>query len=119
MSNIGEYPVMSELKDEDKWFRFFTLKQLFYYGIALFLGIITTVLLYKVGLEIIGIVCIIINLIIAALLQATIPSDKYLIGGGMKTQIIVKRLFLKLLPENRIIYTKNYDESKEMMERGR
>ena len=67
MSNIGEYPVMSELKDEDKWFRFFTLKQLFYYGIALFLGIITTVLLYKVGLEIIGIVCIIINLIIAAI----------------------------------------------------
>ena len=26
------HPVMSELKDEDKWLKYFTVKQLIYYG---------------------------------------------------------------------------------------
>lgn len=110
MSNksLGDYPIMKELKDEDKWFKYFTMKQLLAYGIAASVGIALTVLLYKVGLEIIGIVFLIFNIAIVAIMQIKIPYDKYLIGGGFRVFNIFQRLILKY--RNRVIYTRNVNE---------
>ena len=109
-------PVMSELKDEDRWLKYFTIKQLIYYGIAIFIGIVETMLLHRLfHAEAIGFVLIIVNVAISVLLQLKIPdgNDKYIIGGGMPLQLIVFRLVLKSIPKNRVIYVKNYEASKE------
>lgn len=114
---LGDYPIMAELKDEDKWLKYFTVKQLIYYGIAIGIGVLTTFLLSKIGLEVIGFVLILINLATAIFLQMKIPPDKYLIGSGYEVSRILIRLFKKnFIKKNRVIYTKNYDEAKETEE---
>ena len=110
------HPVMSELKDEDKWLKFFTVKQLIYYGVAIAIGVGLTVLLHRLfHAEVIGFMVIIINVCLAFLLQKNIPNDgdKYIIGGGMPLQTILIRLLKKRLKRNRVIYVKNYDASIE------
>lgn len=115
------HPIMTELKDEDKWLKFFTIKQLIYYAIAIVIGILATLILKNIHLEAVGFVMIIVNIAIAFLLQMKIPEsgDKYIIGAGMPLQTILFRLLKKLLPKNRVIYVKNYDSSIEgAMERA-
>lgn len=110
------HPVMSELKDEDKWLKYFTVKQLIYYGVAIALGIGVTVILHRLfHAEAVGFVVIIVNVALAVILQLKIPDsgDKYIIGGGMPLQMILLRVIKKSLPKNRVIYVKNYDASIE------
>ena len=108
------HPVMSELKDEDKWLKYFTMKQLLYYFVAIALGIGVTVLLHRLfHAEAVGFVVIIVNVALAVILQLKIPEsgDKYIIGGGMPLQTILIRVIKKNLPKNRVIYVKNHDAS--------
>lgn len=108
------HPVMSELKDEDKWLKYFTMKQLLYYFVAIALGIGVTVLLHRFfHAEAVGFVVIIVNVALAVILQLKIPEsgDKYIIGGGIPLQTILIRVIKKNLPKNRVIYVKNYDAS--------
>lgn len=110
------HPVMSELKDEDKWLKYFTRKQLIYYGVAIALGVGVTVILHNLfHAEAVGFVVIIVNIALAIILQLKIPEsgDKYIIGGGMPLQMILIRMLKKSLPKNRVIYVKNYTASIE------
>lgn len=110
---LGDYAVMHELKDEDKWLKYFTKKQLLYYGVAILIGIGEILLLYKISLVVVGVELLIINLIVAFLIQQKMPQDKYLWGGGTLIQELLLRVIKKNLPGKRNLYTKFYDDERE------
>lgn len=107
----GTYQVPRPLEDQDKWFRFFTKKQLAYVGAALLLDVFIYTLFAKMHLSFIGICLCVGNLLIAGVLgYISIPTDKYLMGGGERAEVIVFRIInRKFNKKNHIIYVKNYD----------
>lgn len=112
-NRLGDYAVMAELKDEDKWLKYFTKKQLLYFGVASVLGIGEIILFYKLGLVIIGVELLIINIVIAFVIQLRMPSDKYLWGGGTLIEELLLRIIKKNLPGHKILYTKFIEEEEE------
>lgn len=107
---LGDYAVMHELKDEDKWLKYFTKKQLLYFGVAILIGFGEIALFYHIGLVVVGVELLIINLIIAFLIQQKMPQDKYLWGGGTLIQELLLRVIRKNLPGKKILYTKFYED---------
>lgn len=106
---LGTYKIPDEFKDEDKYFRFFTKKQLLALIIAVVIGVTLLVFFSKLGLTPVGLVfMLLIVLSIGVCVMIPIPEDRYLIGGGEKIYVIVLRILLKRLPKNRVIYIKNY-----------
>lgn len=114
MSSLGSYRIMKPLKDEDRWFKFFTKRQLLFVIVGIVLSSFVYPFFSKLGLRIVGIILVeIIMLSMLVLAFLKLPYAKYLIGGGRYVHEILMRLLVKKLPKNRVIYTKNYDEIEE------
>lgn len=108
---IGTYKIPSEFKDEDKWFKFFTLRQLFaLIGIGALCFIVFR-LFSIIHMRFIG-ACIDVAILIIGIMciYAPVPEEKYLIGGGQPFRVILLRMVRKRMKKNRIIYIKNYDQ---------
>jgi hypothetical protein len=113
MAELGSYQIPKEFKDEDKWFRYFTKKQLIFVGGAIFLSVVITSFFSGLGLIKVGIsISEVILLLTIAVAFIRIPTDRYLIGGGYHIMQILMRLVIKRLKQNRILYVKNYSEEK-------
>ena len=111
MSDLGSYRIPKELKDEDKWFKFFTKKQLLIVGSGLALSIVIVGFFYGMHLLPVGVMMAeVVMLLSAGIAFVKIPTDKYLIGGGYPVSQILIRLVLKRLPGHRVLYVKNYEE---------
>ena len=111
MASLGTYKVPAALKDEDKWFKFFTKAQLICIAVAVVLGVGILVFFSRLGLVAIGLaLCLIVIIAVGVCVMIRIPADKYLMGGGEYIVVILFRLIRKRLPKNRVIYIKNYDE---------
>ena len=111
MASLGNYTIPKELKDEDKWFRFFTKTQLLHIGAAALidLGIISFFRLIKVPyVSIILSEIVMICAVIVAFVP--VPTDRFMIGGGYSLRAIMVRLVRKKFRKNRVIYVKGYDE---------
>ena len=111
---MGTYSIPKEFKDEDKWFRFFTKKQLIYagVGVAMVIGVMTV----SKALGVTGVgICISEVIVLADGIIAfiTMPTERYLIGGGYPLSTIVLRLVRKKLPSNKVLYIKHYDKDDE------
>lgn len=105
MARPGRYKVMREMKDEDKWFRWFTKEQLIYLGIFGGVGVGAVVLFASIHLTLIGMVIAIMLIAFGLILpRFDMPDDKYIIGGGMPLKVIAKRIILKQMPYNKKIY---------------
>lgn len=114
MSSLGNYRIMKPLKDEDRWFKYFTKRQLLFVFVGLVLSGIIYPFFSGLGLRIVGIFFVeIIMLTVLGLAFLKLPYSKYLIGGGRYVHEILVRLIRKRLPKNKVIYTKNYDEIEE------
>lgn len=112
---LGTYKVPSPFKDEDKWFRYFTKKQLLFVGLAAIAAIMLTVFFSKIHMPAIGVgIGAVLVIGIGALVFVTIPQDKYLIGGGYKLEEIALRVVIKHFPKNKRLYIKNYDDSEPL-----
>lgn len=103
------YSIPSEFSDEDRWFKYFTKRDL----IALAIGGVITVALYRFTLQfgkpIIGL--IIGGIIIAISLSLSmnkIPDTFYLKGGGQP--IVVYLLKILIRKKKKVIYVKGYSE---------
>ena len=111
MAEIGNYQIPKEFKDEDKWFRFFTKRQLLYVGAALGADTLILTVTYPLGIIGLGIFLSEIILILALIFAfVIIPTDKYMLGGGYNLSNIIIRVVIKQLPFNKKIYVKHYDE---------
>lgn len=114
MSSLGNYRIMKPLKDEDRWFKFFTKKQLVFVIIGGVLSAIIASFFRSLGLTVVGIVLVeIIMVCVMVMAFLKLPYDKYLIGGGRQAYEIVWRLIVKRMPSSRVIYTKNYEDMEE------
>lgn len=108
---IGTYNIPSEFKDEDKWFKWFTITQLLALGGSVLLCVIVYKVFAGMHLSFVGACLDIVILVVAALcIFAPIPNDKYLMGGGQPFRVILIRMVRKRLPKNKMIYVKNYDK---------
>ena len=113
----GSYRVPDELKDEDKWFLFFTKKQLVYIIGSFIFAALFFLLFKKINLEIIGLgvgVFVILVTIIFAMIP--IPPERYLMGGGYSMEVLAMRLLCKAL-RGKKLYVKNYSDSVEYFEK--
>lgn len=112
-NRLGDYPCMTELKDEDRWLKFFTKKQLLYIGVAALLGIGEIVLFYKIGLTVVGVELLLINIAVSFVIQQKLPPDKYLWGGGTLIEELLFRVVKKNLPGRKILYTKFINDEED------
>lgn len=113
MASLGNYTIPKELKDEDKWFRFFTKTQLLYVGAAAMIdmGIIAFFRLIHVPyVSIILSEIVMIGAVILAFIP--IPTDRFMIGGGYSLRAIAVRLVRKRMKRNKVLYVKGYDDAR-------
>ena len=106
MATTGVFRVPREIRDEDKWFRYFTKKQAAVIVLSLLVDykMITAAATRGLTLPAI-IVAIIFTLIIAGTVMVQLPVDMmFLTGGGMTLSEWLFRVFLRL--HGRAIYTK-------------
>lgn len=111
MAELGSYQIPKEFKDEDKWFKYFTKKQLIVVGSAVGASVLIMSFFMGIGMFPVG-MCISEVLLLLSVTASfiRIPTDKYLIGGGYHIAVIVWRLICRKLPKNRVLYVKNYEE---------
>lgn len=107
------YNIPSEFTDEDKYFKYFTKKDM---AVIIVTGALT-LLLYKItgslfGKPIIGIVIGgIIMIVSIGCAMIRIPETEYLNGGGQTIlTLLIRRLVRK---NNKLIYIKGYDDWEE------
>ena len=109
----GTYKIPKPFQDEDKWFKL-TKKQIVYFAAGGFLAVGFVKLFGTVGLSLIGWVCGIVVLLAAVLLSSvSMPLDKYIIGGGIRLEILAVRVLTKRLPQRRVLYIKNYEKQED------
>lgn len=114
MASLGRYRIPKEFKDEDKWFKFFTKKQLLYIGIAGGLSAVAIVIAVKLNILPVGIVIaelLMIGAIVIAFVK--VPKDKYMIGGGLPVRVILLRLIGKNLKANKKLYVRGVNDQNE------
>lgn len=112
MAQIGRYKIPRPFKDEDRWFKFFTKDQLLWIGLALIISFrLVTWVMYssKVVLFITLVGCVVFVIATAVIAMCSMPTDKYLWGGGIPLKKLVVRLIRKRLKANRQLYVKNYN----------
>lgn len=111
--SYGDHRVPDPLQDEDKWMHL-TKRQMLMIMAPLLLGIGIIKITGMLGLLPLGIFFVVVLVVITgAFLLVDVPPEKYLFGSGNKLEIIALRLFIKKLPMNRKIYTKNLDNGIE------
>lgn len=107
------YNIPSEFTDEDKWFKFFTKKDM---GVIIATGILTF-FLYRLagflfGKPLIGlIVGGIIMIVSVCCAMIKLPETLYLEGGGQTILTIILRRLIRR--KNKVIYIKGYDDGGE------
>ena len=119
MANHFNYNTPDDFsKDEEKWFKFFSMKALISTIIFGFIGGFIFIPLFKFfGRMFIG---VIITLIFAgigfSMVSFEIPITTELPGAGHTPMTILFRILLRRLPRNRVIYTKGYGEYENFIE---
>ena len=112
MAKLGRYKVPREFKDEDKWFKIFTKKQLLFFigAVAICAGVLFVANL--IHLQFVGAVISVLVLAIGVILpRANMPDDKYLIGGGMPLDTLFVRVVAKIiLKDKKSIYILNSEK---------
>lgn len=107
---LGTYKIPDALKDEDKWFRFFTKTQCCAILCALVTGLMMLVFFSKFHLVPVGLALLVIDVCsVGVATMIRIPDEHYLMGSGEYIGTIVLRVVKKRTKRNRVIYIKNYD----------
>ncbi len=110
MSQLGQYKTPGELKDEDKWFKFFTKKQLVIAIVVLIIDWNIAVIFNKIHLIVIGITLdVFITIVMAIITLLPMPANKHIFGGGLPLYRIAYRILIRKL-FNKHIYTTMYEE---------
>lgn len=106
MATTGVFRIPREIRDEDKWFRYFTKKQAVILVLSLLLDYKIIAAAAAKGLTLLAIiVSVIFTLTVAGVVMVRLPVDvMFLTGGGITLDEWLLRLFFRL--RGRAIYTK-------------
>ena len=111
--SYGDHRVPDPLQDEDRWLHL-TKRQMLVIIVPLLLSIGVIKVTNTIGILPLGIFFTVVLMILTGVfLWIDVPSEKYLFGSGNKLEKIAFRLFIKKLPMNKKIYTKNLDNGFE------
>lgn len=110
---MAGYKIPKPFQDEDKWFRFFTKKQILYIGVPVVISVLVIAKLYdapKIILFLAAMLCI--SVIMAAIVFSSfkMPKDKYLWGGGTALEKLGVRLIKKQSRNKKVLWVKNYGD---------
>lgn len=109
----GTYKIPKPFKDEDKWFKL-TKKQIVYLACGGAIAAGSVRLFSMLGLSLVGWVgCLVVMLIAVLLSSVSMPLDKYIIGGGIRLEILAIRMLTKRFSGRRVLYIKNYDRQED------
>lgn len=99
-------------KEEEKWFKYFTIPSLFAtLAAAIVTGAIFIPIFYSFGLIYIGIiVTLICSILMFAAVSFEIPVGSKLPGEGSVPVVILFRICMRKRKANKIIYVKNYGD---------
>ena len=110
MAKMGRYRIPREMKDEDKWFKFFNSNQLLWIVIFGVMAFVVYIPFKIIHLEIIGMVFSVV-----LLPRLDMPTDKYLWGGGMPLKTLAIRILTKLVvKERRVLYISNSKQEEQV-----
>lgn len=106
MAATGVFRVPREIRDEDKWFRYFTKKQAAVIVLSLLIDYKMITVAAARGLTLPAIIAaIIFTLIVAGAVMVRLPVDvMFLTGGGITLSEWLFRVFMRM--RGRAIYTK-------------
>lgn len=111
--SYGEHRVPDPLQDEDKWLHL-TKRQMLIIIVPLILSVGIIKVSSSIGILPLGIfISVVLLALTGVFLGFDVPPEKYLFGSGNKLEKIAFRLFIKKLPMNKKIYTKNLDNGFE------
>ena len=114
MRKVGRYRTPKEIKDEDIWFKWFTKKQFVYMGISCAVAVFIFMLLQKLRLTLFGaMIAVILVFAGFTIPRFDMPADKYLIGGGMPLEQIIKRILIKNFLQKKNIYVTDHKEMEQ------
>ena len=107
MAQLGKYKVPRELQDEDKWFKFFTKKQLATAIVIIFIDWQIVTFFYNIHMVIVGItLALFFTIVCGAVVSLKMPNNRHLHGGGVGLDALAIRIMKrKLIKKNKIIYT--------------
>lgn len=109
---LGRYKVPSELKNENKWFKFFTIPQLCVIGVALVVAIFLLIIFAKQGVFPVGFFIFLLIMIAAfSVVMIKVPDEYYLFGAKEPVGVIFLRLLIKKL-RHRKVYVANYSATR-------
>ena len=116
MAKMGRYRIPREMKDEDKWFKFFNSNQLLWIVIFGVMAFVVYIPFKIIHLEIIGMVLSVVLIGMGILLpRLDMPADKYLWGGGMTLKTLAIRILTKLVvKERRVLYISNSKQEEQV-----
>ena len=113
MARIGRYKIPRPFKDEDKWFRWFTKKQLMYLTIFGGMGVLALFISALAKIPVIGGIVFVVFISLGLIIpRFNMPDDKYLWGGGMPLETICLRWFMKKISK-KALYIKFHNKEGE------
>lgn len=104
---FGTYKTFGQIKDEDKYLRFFTKRNIIWTAIGLSISVGVMFLSKAMNASKVGaVVSFIIVVSFAAISFVRIPTDKYLSGGGLFLTTLLQRYFMRRIGKNKVLYCK-------------
>lgn len=108
MARVGIYQIPSDVKDQDKWFRFFNKKQAV---VLFFIFLLDYRVLMWAGAHHLLLPALFITLLLtgvaASIVLIPLPADVlYLSGGGIMLDQWLIRIFIR--KKEKVLYVKNY-----------
>lgn len=110
---MASYKIPKPFQDEDKYFRFFTKKQILFIGVPLALTVLVLAKLWdapKIVIFFVSMICVAVLLACVVFSSFKMPKDKYLWGGGTSLERLGRRLIQKQTKKKKILWVKNYGD---------
>jgi len=111
---FGTFKTFGQIKDEDKYFRFFTKRNIAWTFVGGLIGFGAFSLLNAIGFSMAGAVTgITICVFFAGMSFVQVPVERYLSGGGLFLTTVVFRWLQRKVGSGKVIYNKFYDTDDE------
>ena len=111
---FGTFKTFGQIKDEDKYFRFFTKRNIAWTFVGGLLGFGIYSVINAIGFPMVAAVTgIVICVFFGAMSFVQVPVERYLSGGGLFLTTVVFRWLQRRVGSSKVIYNKYYEVDEE------
>lgn len=114
MARVGIFKTPSEIKNEDRWFRYFNRRQAVILAIMLIIDYRIILVSHVHGWLLPAIIiAICLTMLVMGIVMINLPVDRFfLTGGGLQLDEFIYRLIYRKV--HRTICTKNYNQDVDL-----